>query len=240
MISPTQLLTVGHGKVGAILRRANAGLSMRVLARRAGVSQATPYNLFGTKRAILRAVVHDVETFGSQVAAQRSADPLERIFDVMEAMAGLYAADPGFYRILWQYLFDPVGSPEVRGDFEFSRRAFFRYLVGVASDRGLLNPQLNRELVAMQLEQALFGTASAWLFDYLRPEHLQPMLGLATGMILAGAAADGARDRVMTRSLAYQRALTELGLPEPGDAGSAGGVIEREGRRSRRRRGPDA
>ena len=31
----------------------NAGLSMRGLAARAGVSLATPYNLFGSKRAIV-------------------------------------------------------------------------------------------------------------------------------------------------------------------------------------------
>jgi hypothetical protein len=65
----------------------------------------------------------------------------------------------------------------------------------------------------MQLEQALFGTASAWLFDYLSPEHLTPMLGLATGLILTGAVAESARGKVMTRTLGYQRSLEKLGLP---------------------------
>ena len=39
-----------------IRQTGNAGLSMRALAVRAGVSLATPYNLFGSKRAIVLAV----------------------------------------------------------------------------------------------------------------------------------------------------------------------------------------
>ncbi len=58
-----------------IVERGDAGLSMRELARRAGVSQATPYNLFGTKRAILLAVLQDVEDFGVRMAARGSAGP---------------------------------------------------------------------------------------------------------------------------------------------------------------------
>ena len=34
----------------------DAGLTMRALAARAGVSPATPYNLFGSKQAVLQAV----------------------------------------------------------------------------------------------------------------------------------------------------------------------------------------
>src|SRR6185295_3324471 len=60
----------------------NAGLSMRAIASRAGVSLATPYNLLGSKRAIVLAVLQDVRDFQERFAHVRSSDPLERIFIV--------------------------------------------------------------------------------------------------------------------------------------------------------------
>ncbi|MFX8339372.1 helix-turn-helix domain-containing protein, partial [Acinetobacter baumannii] len=46
----------------------DAGLSMRALAAKAGVSLATPYNLFGSKRAVLVAVLEDIKGFGTRFA----------------------------------------------------------------------------------------------------------------------------------------------------------------------------
>jgi AcrR family transcriptional regulator len=198
-----------------IVERGDTGLSMRELARRAGVSQATPYNLFGTKRAILLGVLQDVEDFGGRMAARASHDALGRIFDLVEIMADMYAADPAFYRILWQYLFDARGNAEIRGDFALARRAAFRFLVNQAHDEGVLDPRLSRRLLAAQLEQALFGTASAWLFGYLEPGQLKPTLGTATGLVMAGAVTNGVRPDVVDRVLQYQAMLTPPLRPAP-------------------------
>lgn len=202
-----------------IVETGDTGLSMRALARRAGVSQATPYNLFGTKRAILLAVLQDVEDFVDRVTAKGAEDPVELTFHVLETMADMYAADPAFYRILWQYLFDARGNAEMRGDFALSRRAAFRHLAERLAAAGLLEPRLDPDLVAGQLEQALFGTASAWLFGYLQPRQLRPMLGMATGLILAGAVVDAARPPIVERILACQRELAGFDDPSGDDGG---------------------
>ena len=73
----------------------DAGLSMRALAARAGVSLATPYNLFGSKRAIVMAVLQDVREF-------------------IDRVSNLPAAGPRFYRTLWSTVFDT--ADEVRGE----------------------------------------------------------------------------------------------------------------------------
>jgi AcrR family transcriptional regulator len=190
-----------------ITETGDASLSMRAIASRAGVSQATPYNLFGTKRAIVLAVLQDVEAFGRRVIDRLSDDPIDRIFDALETMADMYAADPDFYRILWLHLFDPRGNKDVRGDFELSRRAFFRHLTHLAAEEGLLDPRFDIDLVAAQLEQALFGTVSLWLFGYIDVDQLRPMLGFAAGMILTGVVVDAEGQGVTAKTLAYQDAM---------------------------------
>src|ERR1700744_217344 len=62
----------------------NAGLSMRALAARARVSLATPYNLFGSKHAIILAVLEDVRQYEELFAASRVTGAVERIFMALD------------------------------------------------------------------------------------------------------------------------------------------------------------
>src|ERR1700748_3679065 len=76
----------------------NAGLSMRALAARAGVSLATPYNLFGSKRAIVLAVLEDVREYRERFAAARATDPIARLFTALDLALEYYMNDPRFYK----------------------------------------------------------------------------------------------------------------------------------------------
>ena len=62
---------------GSILDQSGeSGFRMRALAEEAGVSIATPYNLFGSKRAILAAVMDaDLSRF-KETLARQNADSL--------------------------------------------------------------------------------------------------------------------------------------------------------------------
>ena len=55
----------------------DAGLSMRAIAARANVSLTTPYSLFGSKRAIVIAVLEDVREFGERFSSLRHTDPID-------------------------------------------------------------------------------------------------------------------------------------------------------------------
>src|SRR5687767_3877095 len=56
-------------------------LSMKLLAKRAGVGIATPYNLFGSKQAVMLAVIdQDVAAFQERVAATKHANELAVLF----------------------------------------------------------------------------------------------------------------------------------------------------------------
>lgn len=191
----------------------NAALPMRALAERAGVSQATPYNLFGTKRAVVLAVLQDMDAFNRRyLEAPPVTGPIDRILDALDTMAGMYADDPVFYRIVWHALFEEKGA-DARSEFEFSRRVFFRHLMQTVAEQGLLIQGLSPELLAMQMEQALFGTASAWLFDYVGPDHLQPLIGFNACLILSAATVPAERAWLEAKMRAHHERLVALGLP---------------------------
>ena len=92
----------------------DTGLSMRALAERAGVSLATPYNLFGSKQAVMLGVLEaDLAAFRAGLDAAGPGDPLRRLFDNVALAARFYDEDPGFYRALFTALAG-AGGPELR------------------------------------------------------------------------------------------------------------------------------
>jgi AcrR family transcriptional regulator len=121
----------------------NAGQSMRVLAARAGVSLATPYNLFGSKRAIVLAVLQDVREFHDRFSHLRAADPLERIFLAVDLQVEIYLADPAFYKTMWAAVFDT--SDDLRATLWNARRdAFWRGLLAAAADARAIGREISQ------------------------------------------------------------------------------------------------
>ena len=90
----------------ALIRETGStGLSMRELAKRSGVSLATPYNLFGSKGAVVLAVLQDVRDYRARFVAMPATDPLDRLFGAVALALDYYNADPAFYRTLWREVF---------------------------------------------------------------------------------------------------------------------------------------
>ena len=176
-----------HAARDLIRETGNAGLSMRALAARAGVSLATPYNLFGSKRAIVLAVLDDVREFQDRFANLRSADPLERLFSAVDMAVAFYVADPQFYRTLWAAVFD--ASDDVRSEiFNWKRNEFWRNLVAGAADAGAISPGVNVELLFRALDRSFESAMLEWVVGELKPDLLAPTIRYGYALILKGAA----------------------------------------------------
>ncbi|MGF7148055.1 AcrR family transcriptional regulator [Sphingomonas zeicaulis] len=81
---------------------ATSDISMRRLADEAGVAEATPYNLFGSKRGVIAALYADQRaSFESRLHAGGSADPLLRLFDAVDLLADDLTRHPHFHRALY-------------------------------------------------------------------------------------------------------------------------------------------
>jgi AcrR family transcriptional regulator len=192
----------------------NAGLSMRGLAARAGVSLATPYNLFGSKRAIVVAVLQDVRDFEVRFSSLQTADPLEKIFACLDISVDFYLSDPDFYRTVWLALFDAADG--VRRDILNPKRdAFWRGLIDDAARAGAVADDIDVDLLLRQLELCLRSTMFEWALGEIAPHTLALTARYGYALILLGAAAADWRGPLKARVLEAQAGLASAHENDP-------------------------
>lgn len=101
----------------ALIRETGATyFPMTLLAERAALSGPTPYNLFGSKGAILYALLNRSldDLFNDVERGRHSRDPVEVVVEATLTAADAFAADPRYYRPLYGFLLgvqDPVHRP---------------------------------------------------------------------------------------------------------------------------------
>lgn len=190
----------------------STGLSMRALAARAGVSLATPYNLFGSRGAVILAVLQDVREFQARFARFRGSDPLEQIFAAVDMAVEYYLADPPFYTTLWREVF--AASGEVRtAIYNPQRAAFWQQMVDQACATGVIRADVDAALLLQQLDHQFRSVMLDWVAGDLCAERLGPTIRLGYALILAGAASDDARVRLIARASESQARLVTPASP---------------------------
>ena len=174
----------------------DAGLSMRALAAKAGVSLATPYNLFGSKRAVLVAVLEDIKGFGTRFASFKSLDPLERILRAARLAVSYYEDDPAFYRALWTSILAASASEERSAIFNQKRDGFWMKLLDDAVDEGLLLPDIDTAVLLRNLDYTFRSVMLHWVIAEIEIEDIQPRgrLRLRTRLARRGDAEGTAAD----------------------------------------------
>lgn len=141
----------------------NADFSMRVLADQAGVSLATPYNLFGSKEALLyellaRAINHLI----ASVPVDNSDDPIEQVVQAAERAANIILADPQLLRPLYQFL---LGVPDVMSRPQLMKTSlkFWRSTLNEAVDAGILRDDADCTTLAFSLMAHFIGFLELWV-----------------------------------------------------------------------------
>jgi AcrR family transcriptional regulator len=194
----------------------DAGLSMRALAARAGVSLATPYNLFGSKRAIVLAVLNDIKDFHTRFRGRASTDPVTPIFDAARLQISYYQADPVFYRTLWTEVFN-VGGSEARHALWTAQRAeFWQALLSEAQRAGALMPEVDVRLLLQELDFTFRSGMLHWILGELAIERLHVAVCYGYGLVLRGAATPEWSERLKAHVLSFQAELKPVVRePEP-------------------------
>lgn len=187
----------------------STGLSMRALAERAGVSLATPYNLFGSRGAVVVGVLQDVRDFHMRFASVHPGDPVDRVLAGVDLAVGYYLDDPAFYSTLWREVFNVSG--EVRAAIYNPRRdAFWLGLIGDVAASGALRPGIDARQLMRQLDHVFRSVMLDWVAGDLAPEALGPTIRLGYALILCGAASDAARNGLAARADAIQKELMAI------------------------------
>ncbi len=185
-------------------------LSMRTLAKRAGVSLGTPYNLFGSKRAVVMAVLDDERDFVARLTQAPAATALDQIFEAHELAVSYFVNDPAFYRPLWKTLLNPEMQDETglaTPERQAMTRAAWRRLIEAAQKEGSLTRDVSAEHLERTLSYAGLGVMLSWASGALETGTLKPAGGLAYALALSGIATDAGRARLVPRVKDYTAQL---------------------------------
>lgn len=185
-----------------------AGLSMKLVSSRAGVSLSTVYNLFESKQDVLARVFdQDLARFEALVAAAPSHDALDRMFDALDIAADLYGADPGFYRAtMWR---QPAGGElALETTLRGPRIRFWRTMVEAAVVEGLLRRDADPAVVGALLIQITGGVLSDWIAGEISVEQLRAETKFGFAVTLSAFAAPPAAARLKTLTGDLHRQLS--------------------------------
>lgn len=137
---------------------------MRRLAKEAGVSQATPYNLFGSKRQLLQALyMEHIDRLGAVMLRHAGTDPLEHVFEAVDHMADEIIAYPSFYRELFGVLYRTDGREEADRWWIDPSIRFWQRLFEEAFAAGRLRPGAAAAPFARNFFRLLLGAIIEWL-----------------------------------------------------------------------------
>ena len=168
-----------------LLRNGSPDFSMRELAAEAGVSFATPFNQFGSKIAIMRAlsaqrIAAMVETFDG---ARPPGDATDRVMKAVEIAAAEMLTEPQVNRAVIGTLGAPGGEP---GEVYIQSRALWAQALqncdGVCPD--LIH--IARSVLPDQLAVAFRGVLSFWTAGEFTDTELAPRARAAAAAVLLG------------------------------------------------------
>lgn len=187
----------------------DAGLSMRSLASKAGVSLVTPYNLFGSKRAIVLALLEDVRIFRERFAEESPQDPLDRIFAAIDMAVSFYIDDPQFYRTLWSAVFDTTN--EVREEiFSPKRDEFWKDLTADLKEVGCFEDFVDQDILLHQLDYQFRSIMLDWVIDDIDNATLGPTARLGYALVMRGVATPKFSDRLLQRIEEDHKLLSKM------------------------------
>lgn len=164
------------------------GFSMLELARRAGVSPATPYNLLGSKAQVLRRVVEDeYASFAARLAGLPPRPALPHLLRALDLIAVHYLAEPQFYRGLYGAMIGIEDNP-VRALMSAEGLRLWTAMVATAQDQGALAPLLSPEDLTALLLRGVAATVEAWLAEHWDDERFVREQRRASRLTLLGLA----------------------------------------------------
>ena len=177
--------------------------TMLALARRSGVSPATPYNLFGTKASILYALLtrslDSIFTdFGTLTAKM---DPFKVVQFAGQAAVAFFVADPSYYRPLYLYL---IGVPDEVYRPPYMNRAlnYWRDALQPLCDTGYIKSDHMRDTLARSLIIHFIGSLDMWAQCELDHDEFMIHIRYGVASLLCVLASDAARAPVLDEALA--------------------------------------
>ena len=187
----------------------DTGFSMRALAEQAGVSIATPYNLFGSKQAIMFAVLDaDLEYYQKRLAKVR-VDELDVFFKAVSLATTLYSTEPSFYRAVLFAVYND-GGREFKSMFGGPRHVMWKGFVQDAVKAGFLSEDVEPDAFAINLGRTFFSAILEWVSGELSLPELEAWAQYGFALSLSAMSTPLSADRLHDKAVAQQERLKKL------------------------------
>lgn len=171
--------------------------SMRALAERAGVSIATPYNLFGSKQHILLAVLNVDLLEYEQAVSRLHADAIDVLFQGISIMSAMLRREPEFYRNVLNAV--SRDGPEFRQMVNGPRYVLWKKLLRQATEAGLLADDMDPDAFAIASSQISIGNVLEWAMGSLSLDEMEARNQYGLALVLLAVATDKSRPQLQAR-----------------------------------------
>jgi AcrR family transcriptional regulator len=178
-----------------LLGTGRPGFSMRELAAEAGVSFATPFNLFGSKGAILHALsAQRIEAMHVRLAAAAPpGDAVERVLAAVGIAAAVMLDSPVLNRAVMAALGAPSSEP---GGVWALSRALWAEALGDGEGLAPSTMALARNALPDQLAFSFRGVLSFWTAGEIVDQDLGARAKAAAATLLLGFVEEHAREQL--------------------------------------------
>lgn len=193
-------------------------LSMRKLAEAAGVSQATPYNLFGTKRQIfVDLYAAQRAELGARLDASDHPHAFSRMLHGVHLFGQELHAEPTFFRALMAVIYASAEEPEPSAEIE-PGAAFWLHLVEAIKAEGLIAPSVNADAFTANFVYLLSGATIDWVNNRISVAQWETMVCYGLTLAMLGTATPLIRPELEDRLQRYESALSSYRLEGAGRA----------------------
>ena len=165
---------------------------MRALANRAGVSSATPYNLFGSKHAILVALLNDDLAEYQAALGDVDAGGIEVMFEAVRLTRRFLDRDPEIYRCVVAEISQDGGN-QLRQLFGGPRYMLWKNMIAHAAQEGLLNDALDLDAFTITVTQTIAANVQEWALGQLTLDEMELRVLYALALMLLAIATDTSR-----------------------------------------------
>lgn len=169
-----------------IAERDDGSFSMPELAKRAGLSLATPYNLFGSKAAVLAQVFERlVSTFHRDDEWMAGLPASERILGVIDRLIHAYDRQGRLFRNLWKALYGLDVSEHRQLNLSLSNQLVGPLVTSLAGD-GLLPEGVPPLAIETTLVRVFDADFEQWASQDWSTAHLRAQLRTSFALVFLG------------------------------------------------------
>lgn len=190
-----------------IAERDDGSFSMPELAKRAGLSLATPYNLFGSKAAVLAKVFERlVRGFRRDSAWMEGLPASERVLGVVDKLVLSFEDQGRLFRNLWKALYGLDLSEQRQLNHSLSHEIVNPLVASLFADR-LIPADVPATAIETTLARLFDANFEMWAAQDWTPAQLRTQLRSGFALVFLGLVDEPERTR-LTAAIRAESAVT--------------------------------